>query len=187
MGGWFRDPPTTWSSRSIVGAHRTTVRVMTAMGVAFEATVECGRPDQPRYVVVPEAVVTALGIKATATVSGTIAGVNFTRQAIKRPGRTRAWFLDVTAPVARKAKIDTGHVVEVMLRREPEDCPADLAAALAADPAAESWWSGASAQKRRQMVNDVERAKKPETRAARIERWVRLVSDWQRTTGRSSF
>jgi hypothetical protein len=160
---------------------------VTAKDVAFDARVERGRPDQPRYVVVPDAVVTTLGIKATATVSGTIAGITFSRQAIKPMGRSGGWFLDVTAPVAKKAKIDAGHVVEVRVRRESEDCPLDLAAALAADPAAEAWWSGATAQKRRQMVNDVEKAKKPETRAARIEKWVQLVSDWQRTTGRSSF
>ncbi len=49
-----------------------------------------------------------------------------------------------------------------------EAVPEDLAAALAADPAAESRWAALPASQRRQYGQWIEQAKRPETRAARI-------------------
>lgn len=96
-----------------------------------------------------------------------------------KPIRGGGWFVDVTASVCKKAKIDTGDVIEIELEVIGEALPADLAAAIAADEHAQAWWDGASPSKRRQSVNMVEKAKSPATRAKRIAEHVTLTSDFQ--------
>ena len=145
----------------------------------FRATVEREHPDRPRRIVLPVDVVEALGLTKTTTVIGTMAGVAFDRQAVK-PIRGGGWFVDVTGRVCTKAKIDTGDVIDVELEVIGEEVPPDLAAAIAADEHAQAWWDGASASKRRQAVNSVEKAKTPATRAKRIAEHVKLTSDFQR-------
>ena len=112
-----------------------------------------------------------------------MAGVTIDRQAAKPLPRGAGWFVDVTARVCQQAKVDAGDVIDVELEVIGEELAADLAAAIAADPHAQSWWDGASASKRRQMVNMVEKAKSPATRAKRIAELVALTSGHQR--GRS--
>ena len=145
----------------------------------FRATVERGHPDHPRYAVLPDDVVEAFGLTKTTTVIGTMAGVAINRQAVK-PVRGGGWFVDVTAPVCKKAKIDTGDVIDIELEVVGEELPPDLAAAIAADEHAQAWWDSASPSKRRQAVNSVEKAKTDATRAKRIAEHVKLTSDFQR-------
>ncbi|MFD9126766.1 YdeI family protein [Kitasatospora sp. NPDC059571] len=54
--------------------------------------------------------------------------------------------------------------------------PDDLAAALAADPAAEAFFAGLDAANRYSVLHRVQEAKRPETRARRIERFVAMLS-----------
>jgi hypothetical protein len=145
----------------------------------FRATIERARDDRPRRVVLPADVVDALALTTTTTVIGTMAGVAFDRQAVK-PIPRGGWFVDVTGRVCTKAKVDTGDVIDVELEVIGEEVPPDLAAAIAADEHAQAWWDGASASKRRQAVNSVEKAKTPATRAKRIADHVKLTSDFQR-------
>ena len=127
----------------------------------------------------PDDVVDELELTATTTVIGTMAGVAFDRQAVK-PVRGGGWFVDVTGRTCTKAEIDTGDEIEVELEVIGEELPHDLAAAIAADEHAQAWWDGASASKRRQAVNSVEKAKTEATRAKRIADHVKLTSDFQR-------
>lgn len=108
-----------------------------------------------------------------------MAGVPIDRQAVK-PIPGGGWFVDVTTRVCSKAKIDTGDVIEVELEVIGESVAPDLASAIAADPEAQAWWDQASDSKRRQMVNMVEKAKTPATRAKRIAELVELTSTHQR-------
>ena len=147
---------------------------------AFRAVVARDGPDTPRYVVLPDDVVEALGLTTTTTVIGTMAGVALDRQAAKR--RRGSWYVDVTARTCTKASIDVGDVIEVELEVVGEPCPPDLAAAIAADPDSQAWWDGASASKRRQAVNSVEKAKTAATRAKRIADHVAATADWHRRT-----
>lgn len=53
--------------------------------------------------------------------------------------------------------------------------PADLVAALAANPTAEQYWHGFSASARKGILHWISSAKRPETRAKRIARTVELA------------
>lgn len=140
--------------------------------------------SSPRYVELPPEVVAELGLTATTTVIGTMAGVPIDRQAVKPRGRGRGWYVDVTVRTCQKAGVDAGDVIDVELEVIGEPVPSDLAAAIAADPDAQAWWDGASASKRRQAVNAVEKAKTPATRAKRIAEHVAATADWHRRTSR---
>lgn len=141
----------------------------------FRATIERKSPDLPRYVVLPRGAVSDLVLEATSTVDGEIADVPIHRQAVKPWGNGR-WFLDVKNETCQKAGVDTGDEVEIELRRVSEDPPADLIEALASNPTAAAVWDRLSRSQKRQVVNDVERAKKAETRARRISEYVDQLS-----------
>ena len=55
------------------------------------------------------------------------------------------------------------------------DVPADLAAALAADPVARERWERLPPSHRREHVLAIEEAKKPETRARRIAKALEML------------
>ncbi|MFC6597747.1 YdeI/OmpD-associated family protein [Kitasatospora paranensis] len=54
--------------------------------------------------------------------------------------------------------------------------PEDLAAALAAEPAAQAFFAGLDAANRYSVLHRVQEAKRPETRARRIERFVAMLA-----------
>jgi len=70
------------------------------------------------------------------------------------------------------AGVHAGDEVEVVLALDTEprtvDVPADLAAALAADATAQERFSAMSYSHRREYVDWIEEAKRPETRARRV-------------------
>lgn len=146
----------------------------------FRAKVERKTSDVPRYAVLPEKAVAALGLTKTATVDGMIAGTPITRKAVK-PLADGGWFIDVTQPTCAKAGIDTGDVVDFELRLVSEDPPPDLLEALASSPVASAVWDRLTPSPRRQVVNDILRAKKPETRAKRIADYIRELEAAPRT------
>lgn len=70
-------------------------------------------------------------------------------------------------------------VVDLVLDEEPRvvAVPDDLAAALGPEPDARAFFDGLSYTNRRSFVLWVEEAKKPETRAARVERSVAMLRE----------
>ena len=77
------------------------------------------------------------------------------------------------------AGLEEGETIEVRLELDTEkrvvEPPADLRRALKAKPGAWEKWSKLSYTNQREQVEAVEGAKKPETRARRIEAAVRLA------------
>ncbi|HUR49219.1 MAG TPA: YdeI/OmpD-associated family protein [Acidimicrobiales bacterium] len=146
----------------------------------FRAQIERKHPELPRYALLPDAAVRALGLTATTTVDGSIAGVPITRKAVKPWGDGR-WFIDVTQPTCTKAGIDKGDEVDFELRVVSEAPPDDLVEALAASPTASAVWDRLTPSPRRQVVNDILRAKKPETRAKRIADYIQELEGAPRT------
>ncbi len=61
--------------------------------------------------------------------------------------------------------------------QKTEAVPADLAAALAADPAAEEFFATLDSRNRYAILYRVSDAKKPETRAARVEKYVTMMRE----------
>lgn len=76
--------------------------------------------------------------------------------------------------------VEAGQTVAVAVERDDEprtvEIPRDLAVALAGSPRAKSAWDALSYTHRREHVEAIESAKKPETRARRIDKALEMLT-----------
>jgi bacteriocin resistance YdeI/OmpD-like protein/uncharacterized protein DUF1905 len=127
---------------------------------------------------VPPEIVAALGGGARPPVTITINGHSWqSRIAIMR-GRN---LIGLSNANRRAAGIATGDEAEVEVELDPKPRavvePADFARALDADPAARAAYDRLAYSHKREHVLAIENAKKPETRARRIEAAVATLHD----------
>jgi Bacteriocin-protection, YdeI or OmpD-Associated/Domain of unknown function (DUF1905) len=144
--------------------------------VKFLAYVEPAEPM--RGLEVPPEVVAALGGGKRPRVTITINGHSWkSRVAIMR-GRC---LLGLSNANRRAAGIATGDEVEVEVEYDAESPvvtePADFARALDADPVARAAYDRLAYSHKREHVLAIEGAKKPETRARRIEKALAMLRD----------
>ncbi|WP_030528051.1 YdeI/OmpD-associated family protein [Phycicoccus jejuensis] len=120
--------------------------------------------------VVPDEVVEALGGGRRPKVAATVAGHTWRTSIAAMGGR---FLLGASAAVREAAGIAAGetHTVTVVLDDAPRtvEVPEDLAAALAADADAARAWEALTYSAQRRHAEAVVAAKKPETRARRVE------------------
>lgn len=83
--------------------------------LALLVTIERKDPKLPRFVVIPAASVENWGIKENTTVEGIMRGVEMGRRSLKRWDDQR-WFIQLPEPLCKKAGVDTGDSVTVILR-----------------------------------------------------------------------
>jgi hypothetical protein len=132
--------------------------------MTFRAQVE--PPEPMRGLQVPEEVVEALGGGKRPAVAITINGHSWkSRVAIMR-GR---YLLGLSNANRRAAGVGIGDEVELDTEPRVVVEPADFARALDTDRLARAVYDRLSDRRKRQQVLAIERAKKPETRARRIE------------------
>lgn len=124
-------------------------------------------------IVVPDEFVEALGGGGRPAVRVTAAGYTFRTSIGKMGGQ---FMLPVTNETRARSGLRPGETVEfdVELDQEPREVavPADLAAALAAAPAARDAFERLSYSNKRRLVEPIAAIKGADTRARRIERTV---------------
>jgi Bacteriocin-protection, YdeI or OmpD-Associated/Domain of unknown function (DUF1905) len=122
---------------------------------------------------VPAEVVDALGSGKRPAVRATINGFTYRSSVGSMGGR---FLLPVSAQIRTGAGVAAGDEVEVDLELDTEPrtvtVPADLAAALDADPAARRAFDGLSYSHQLRYVQPIEDAKSAETRQRRIDKTV---------------
>ncbi len=122
------------------------------------------------FVVLPKAVSEALPRRGRTTVTGTLNGQPF-QITLEPDGRLSHW-LKVERSLRQAAAVTPGEqvAIELMpLQSEPDPpVPADLRAALQANPAARAVWDATTALARVDWVHWVESAKQSATRQKRI-------------------
>jgi hypothetical protein len=127
---------------------------------------------------VPEPVLEELGGGRHPKVAVTVNGYRF-RTSIARMGDR--YLLGVSAQRRAEAGVAAGDVVDVdvVLDTAPREIevPEDLAAALAAEPAAAEFWNTLSYSKQQWHVLQITGAKTAETRARRVARSVALLRE----------
>lgn len=127
---------------------------------------------------VPEAVVEELGGGKHPKVSVTVHGFAFRTSIARMGGR---YLLGMSVDRREQAGVTAGDVldVDVELDTAPREVevPADLAAALAAEPDAKAFWETLSHSKKQWHTLQVTEAKKAETRAARITKSVSMLRE----------
>lgn len=124
----------------------------------------------------PDATVEELGGGGRPKVVVTVNGYTF-RSSIARMGGE--YWLGVSAERRAAAGVKAGDLLdlEIELDTAPREIevPADLAAALDADPAAKAFWGTLSYSNQRWHAEQITGARKPETRAARVTKSVDML------------
>jgi hypothetical protein len=138
--------------------------------MTFRATVELGGKTATG-IAVPDAVVAALGSSHRPAVSVTLGGHTYQSTVARRGGR---YMLPLSAENRAAAGVAAGDEVDVTLALDTAprvvEVPADLAAALAAEPALKARFEALASSHRREHVRAIEDAKTPETRQRRIDK-----------------
>jgi hypothetical protein len=147
--------------------------------VRFESTVELGGKTATG-IPVPDEVVAALGGSKRPAVTITVNGHTYRTTAVRMGGR---FLVPLSAEHREAAGVAAGDdvVVDIDLDTAPREVvlPADLEAAM--DDAARTAYDALSYTHRKEWVRWVEEAKRPETRAARVERTVTGLREGRRT------
>ena len=143
----------------------------------FTATVLLGGKTATGIRVPPE-VVDRLGAGRRPSVRVTVDGHTYRSTVAVMGGE---FMVPLSAGNRSRAGVDAGDEVDVRLELDtaPREvtAPADLAAALAAEPEARARFSGLSYSQKRWYVLGIEDAKTPATRERRIARAVAALSD----------
>lgn len=150
---------------------------MTATTHAFTAPIERVESGGA-YVTVPFDVEAAFG-KKRVPVRATIDGVEYRGSLVRMGGPCHVF--GVTKAIREQLGKQPGDLVEVVLQEDTEprevEVPADFAAALAAQPAAEAHFNALAYTHKREYVEWIADAKRPETRERRIAKAVELLGE----------
>jgi antitoxin component of MazEF toxin-antitoxin module len=129
-----------------------------------------GRGGGGHLVEVPPEVVEALGGKGRIPITATFNGVPYRGSIVRMGGGA---VLGVQKAMMAEAGVRVGDSITVVVRNDEGprvvEVPVDLAEALARNGAARAAFEGLSFSHKRQYVRSITEAKRPETRARRIE------------------
>ena len=149
------------------------------LAVEFRTTVELGGKTATGLRV-PDDVVEALGAGKRPAVQVTVGGHSYRTTVAPMGG---AFYVPLAAEHREAARLAAGQEVDVAIELDtaPRETPLpdDLDAAL--DDDARAFFSGLAPSHRKEWVRWVEEAKKPETRAARIEKTAAALREGRKT------
>ena len=141
--------------------------------IHFDAILDRHQSDLPVFAMVPVEVPEAFGKSRTFVVEAQINGRPIGRRSIKPWGDGR-WFLELTKAHCKALGVDMGANLSVDVALAPET-PDDLRRRIDQSGLAVAW-AGLSEVRRRSLAEPVFGAKRPATRAARIDRIVSVLS-----------
>jgi hypothetical protein len=143
----------------------------------FRALVERNEGSAVCSIHFPFDVEQTFGARGHVPVRGTLNGAPFRASIFKMGGRH---FMVVNRRLREASGVSGGETVPVVVERDTEprvvDAPADFARALEGSREAQAAWDNLSFTHRREHVEHIEEAKKPETRDRRIEKSVRMLA-----------
>ena len=151
--------------------------------VTFRAPIRpSGRGGGGHLVDVPTEVVEALGGKGRIPVTATFNGVPYRGSIVRMGGGA---VLGVQKAIMAEAGVRVGDSITVVVRNDEGprevDVPVDLAEALARNGAARAAFESLSFSHKREYVRSITEAKRPQTRAQRIELTIEQLVE--RSTG----
>ena len=143
----------------------------------FRSVIEAARGGGAVALIPPE-VTTALGGLKQMRVTGTLNGTPFRSSTMPYRG---AFYLGVHKATREAAGVRIGDEVALTVVRDDSprvlELAPELEAALAAEPELRKRFDGLSFSRRRELAEPITEAKKPETRAARLERAMTRLRD----------
>lgn len=148
------------------------------MAIRFKLKLEQYKDTEVLHAYLPFDVYEAFGTRARMPVKGTINGFAF-RSSIFPMGGGK-FYLVVNKQMREGAKVKAGDLAEFLLEKDDTpreiEIPADFAKALKANKDAQAVWDHLSFTHRKEYVGAIVEAKKPETRARRIEKAVEMIT-----------
>lgn len=152
-------------------------RLTTVSEATFRATVRpSGRGGGGHLVEVPSEVVEALGGKGRIPVTATFDGVPYRGSIVRMGGEA---VLGVQKAIMAEAGVSVGDTLTVIVRNDEAprqvEVPKDLAEAFGHHDTARVVFEGLSFSHRREYVRSITEAKRPETRARRVERTIQAL------------
>ncbi len=151
------------------------------MAVRFKVKLERHKDTQVLHVYLPFDVYGAFGTRARVAVKGTINGFPF-RSSIFPMGPTGGgkFYMVVNREMREGAKVKDGSIAEFVMEKDDAPrtiaTPPDLVKALRTNKAAKAAWDKLSYTHRKEHVQAIEEAKKPETRRRRIEQAIEMLA-----------
>ena len=139
----------------------------------FSATLTREPDSSATFVSIPFNVMDVWGSRSRIPVKGTVNGVAFRGSIVPYGG---VHYLGIKRDLREQAGVKAGDIVSIVIEVDTEprvaEPPADLLAALEADPAAKIRWKRLSFSHQREHIQAIEEAVKPETRIKRIEQTI---------------
>lgn len=129
-----------------------------------------------RFIELPDEIATALGAKARLRVHGTLNGIPFQTALAKY--RDTGYVFPMKKSLREEVGVDVGDTVIVAIEQNLESRPAlpdEVAAALAAHPAAKRAWDRLPPSHQREHLTHINEAKQAETRTRRIAKMVETL------------
>jgi hypothetical protein len=144
----------------------------------FRVLVERKEGQEVCGINIPFDVEKAFGTRGRVPVRGTLNGAPFRASLFRMGGDCH--FMVVNRKLREAAGVRGGETVPVVMERDTEprtiDPPADFARALKGSREARAVWDKLSYTHRREHVEHIEEAKRPETRQRRIEKSIALLA-----------
>jgi hypothetical protein len=142
--------------------------VLSMAAVKLTVTIQRKHPRLPRFFMIPSKAIAAWALEGTAVIEGTLNGADLGRRTIKRWDDNR-WFIDLTESICRKARVETGERVELVMRPASKRLPKELKHLLARDPCAQAKWDNLTVSQQRLLREHVLSAKQAATRLRRAK------------------
>lgn len=147
----------------------------------FRATLEDHGPTgQWPHLFLPQAASVFLGRRGAVPVVVSVHGMGFRRTA--KPDGEGGHYVRFNADLRERAGVETGDVVEITLTLDtaPRDIelPREFGQMLHADADARAAFAAMPASHRRAYLEFIEKARRPETRARRMQQALRMMSEW---------
>lgn len=140
--------------------------------ITVTTTVTRHNPQFSRLVTIPLGTVAPWKLTGTTVVEGTINDTPLGRRSLKRWDERECWWIDLPDPLCKKAKIDMGDEVKLVIRLASEDLPEELKQLLAQNSKAEAKWKSMTESQQRMLREEIFAAKTPATRTKRAEKWL---------------
>src|SRR6476646_7950703 len=94
--------------------------------ITITSTVTRHHPQFARLVTIPLETVAPWKISDTTVIEGTINDTELGRRSLKRWDDRNCWWIDLPEPLCKRAKLETGSAVELVIQRASEELPAEL-------------------------------------------------------------
>jgi len=140
--------------------------------ITVTTTVTRHNPQFSRLVTIPLGTVAPWKLTGTTVVEGEINDTPLGRRSLKRWDERDCWWIDLPDPLCKKAKIDMGDEVKLVIRLASEELPQELEDLLARNAKAAAKWKSMTTAQQRMLREEIFAAKTSATRTKRAEKWL---------------